>query len=238
MTTDPAPHLTPHDAYERLADWRRQMALLMAKRDPLVRAAVTGRLGVPQSARASGLTPQTVRRLGGRDDIPLLGADHHSGGVDWDEYADYLETLGAAIRDQLATIPAPPGGRTHTTDDLRAELLIRLADRLRDTELSDAAHWALTVELRQEAEEDPALAVRQEQWTESADSAAFRAERVRTLTEVADQITAYRTEGPDAIARLDAAVLARARSELAPPPSTAALGSEVDDGPPQSVRAQ
>ncbi|GGX54459.1 hypothetical protein [Streptomyces noursei] len=219
MTSDPAPRLlNPDDAFDRLAEWRRQYDLLMSQRDPLVKAGLSGPLsghgGVRQAERASRLTAQTLRRIKDRDDIPLLAADHFDD-VDWDEYADYLETLGTTIRRQLAALPAPADGRAFTADDLRADLLVHLAQRLRDTELTDAAHWQLTVQLRHEAQAD--TPVPQEEWSESTDELPLRAARARILGEVADQITAFRTEGPTAAARLDADVLARARAQLAPP---------------------
>ncbi|MFD4394632.1 hypothetical protein [Kitasatospora sp. NPDC058478] len=228
MTTDPAPRLAdPEDAFDRLVEWRRQYDLLMSQRDPLVKAAVCGPLsghgGVTQAERASGITAQTLRRIKSRDDIPLLAADHFDG-VDWDEYADYLEELGSSIRRQLAALPAPEDGRAFTADDLRADLLTRLAHRLRDTELTDAAHWQLTVQLRHEAAAGPT--VLQEDWGESAGESALQAEWARVLDEVADQITAFRTEGPAALARLDAELLDRTRAEHAPP-STAYLSQQL-----------
>lgn len=241
MPTDPAPRLVgPDDAFDRLVEWRRQLDLLMSQRDPLVKAALSGPLsehgGVVQVERASRLTSQTLRKIKSRDDIPLLAADHFDD-IDWDGYADYLETLGTALRHQLAALPAPADGRRFTTDDLRAAVLLDLARRLREVELTDAAYWQLTVELRHEA-----LAVTpvvQEEWSESADGTALRAERARVLNEVADQITAFRTEGPAAVARLDADVLARARAELAPS-YTAHLAQHEDGaatGSPQTGAA-
>ncbi|MFF8619253.1 hypothetical protein [Streptomyces sp. NPDC015350] len=214
MTNDPAPRfLSPDDAFDRLAEWRRQYELLMDQRDPLVMAALSGPLaghgGTSKAERASGLTAQTLRRIRTREDIPVLDGTHFDE-VDWDEYADYLETLGTAIRHQLETLPAPAAGRAFTADDQRAALLLDLAQRLRDTELTDFAHWQLTVQLRHEAQ--ARTTVLQEEWTASADQTTLQAARAQVLEEVADQITAYRTDGPAAITRLDADVLARARS--------------------------
>ncbi|MFD4397284.1 hypothetical protein [Kitasatospora sp. NPDC058478] len=221
MLPDPAPYLVgPDDAFDHLSEWRRQYDLLMSQRDPLVKAALCGPLsehgGVVQAERATGLTAQTLRRIRNRDDIPLLAVDHVDD-VDWDEYADYLETLGTTLRRQLSALPAPTAGRAFTTDDLRADLLIRLAHRLREAEPTDAAHWQLTVQLRHEAL--AGTSVLQEEWSESADGMAQQAEQARVLNEVADQISAFRTDGPAALARLDADVLARARAEYAPPSS-------------------
>ncbi|MEU5186983.1 hypothetical protein AB0G83_07485 [Streptomyces klenkii] len=189
----------------------------MSQRDPLVKAALSGPLaehgGATQAERASGLTAQTLRRVKNRDDIPLLAVDHFDD-VDWDEYADYLETLGATLRQQLAELPASASGRTFTADDLRADLLIRLAQRLREADLTDATYWRLTVQLRHEAL--AGTPVLQEGWNEPADGMTLRAERTRVLDEVADQISAFRTEGPAALARLDAGVLARARAKQRP----------------------
>ncbi|MFE6500788.1 hypothetical protein [Kitasatospora sp. NPDC057738] len=221
MTTDPAPHLTdPDDAFERLDDWRRHYDLLMSQRDPLVRAALCGPLsghgGITQAGRASDLTAQTLRRIKDRTDIPLL-ADVHFDDVDWDEYADYLEALGTITRNRLAQLPAPTTGRPFTADDLRAALLIRLAQRLRETEPTDAAFWQLTMQLRHEAL--AGTRVVNDGWTESVHEASSRAEEARVLNEVADQISAFRTDGPAASALLDTEVFDRVRAELAPSPS-------------------
>ncbi|MFG2564643.1 hypothetical protein ACGFR6_04295 [Streptomyces sp. NPDC048567] len=184
----------------------------MSERDPLVLAALSGPLrdhgGKRQAEQASSLTAQTLRRIMSRDDIPLLAVDHFDT-VDWDEYADYLETLGTAIRRQLAGLPGAAEGRAFTADDMRAETLLDLARRVRETELTDLAYWRLTLRLRHEAEGGPGSEFAGAQ----AANAATRAEWARTLTEVADQITAFRTHGPGALDRLDADMLARTRTE-------------------------
>ncbi|MEV5203209.1 hypothetical protein [Streptomyces sp. NPDC053720] len=216
MSTDPAPHLLgPDDAMDKLAEWGEAYALLMAQRDPLVLAALDGPLsghgGIARAERASALTPQTLRRIKSREDIPLLAADR-TDAVDWDEYADYLEALGTDLREQLAALPAPAGGRPFTTDDFRAELLLHLAGQVRDAERTDHGFWLLTLTLRHTAQVTPS--VLQEDWNESADSAAHRAVRAELLTEVADQITAYRVKGPAAADRLDVTALARVRAVI------------------------
>ncbi|MFH8257844.1 hypothetical protein [Streptomyces roseolus] len=219
MSHDPAPQLKgPEDAFERLAEWKQEYERLMLRRDPLVIAALRGPLaghgGTRHAERASSLTAQTLRRVKAREDIPVLPHDYVDE-VDWDEYADYLEIMGTSLRRQLAELPAPASGRPFTADDLRASRLIDLAERLRDTERTDFALWQLTLELRHAAQDR--TAVLQEEWTETADAAAMRNARAQLLTEVADQITAFRTEGPAAVGRLDPGILARARAELAPP---------------------
>lgn len=206
---DPAPVLADADtALDRLAEWGEEYALLMARRDPLVRAALTGPLSghgdVRRAERATRLTPQTLRRLKAGA-IPLLERDF-SAEVDWDAYADYLETMGRVIREQLDALPSTsPGPRAFTVDDLRSELLIRIADRIRDTEISDVGLWGLTMELRQEAARD-----------QGPEAAGVR-------RDVADQITRFRTEGPAAWDHLDPAVLDRARTELGSPPAARLL---------------
>ncbi len=116
-------------------------------------------------------------------------------------------------------LPAPASGRREfTADDLRAELLINLAHRLRTTDLTDIAYWRLTTELRHEAETGTPVPQEGEAH-EQTEPSAHPEEWARVLREVADQITAYRTEGPAAASRLDPEVLARARTRLAPPPS-------------------
>ncbi|MEW1552208.1 hypothetical protein [Streptomyces tsukubensis] len=207
MTTDPAPRLhDPDEAFDRLAEWRDEYERLMARRDPLVRAALSGPLaghgGVRKTERASGLTAQTLRRIMARDDIPAPPPDGLADDVDWDSYADHLETLGAALRERLAALPVPAGGRVFTADDLLAQLLLDLAQRVRDTELSDHGYWRLTVELRHEAAAT-GPAVPEDGWTEPAGPAADRAVRARLCRRVADQITAYRTEGPVAARHLE-----------------------------------
>ncbi|MET9097136.1 hypothetical protein ABZX72_34230 [Streptomyces cyaneofuscatus] len=207
---DPAPFLTDADgALDRLAEWGAQYALLMARRDPLVKAALVGPLaehgGVRRAEHATGLTPQTLRRLkaGG---APLLERDLSSE-VDWDAYADYLETMGNVIREKLDALPST-GPRAFTADDLRAELLLRIADQMRDTEISDVGLWGLTKELRQEA---------------AREGGSGGAEAAGVRTAVADQITRFRTEGTAAWGHLDAAVLERAHAELGPPPAARLL---------------
>ncbi|MFE9845802.1 hypothetical protein [Streptomyces goshikiensis] len=218
MTTDPAPHLLgPEDAFERLAEWQRRHELLMLQRDPLVVAALTGPLsahgGVRQAERASGLTAQTLRRIKASEGVPILPRARFDE-VDWDEYADYLETMGNSIRTALAELPAPEGGRDFTADDLRAVILADLAERLRSTELTDFAMWQLTIELRHEAQDQAAALP--EKWVEPAATTATSAVRAQLLSEVADQISAFREMGPAAADRLHAGILARARGDLAP----------------------
>lgn len=223
MTSDPAPAFTdPDEAMDHLAEWGRQYKLLMARRAPLVKAALTGPLSahghLRQAEDATGLTAQTLRRLK-LHEVPLAGHDHSSD-VDWDAYADYLETLGTVIQEQLDALPSGQSGRrAYTTDDLRARLLARLADRLRETEISDVGLWGLTVELRQEASEVTVFYRGAGSQSDACGGDESRAERMRVYTEVADQITAYRLDGPAASHRLDAAVLARAHADLAPPPA-------------------
>ncbi|MFD8118629.1 hypothetical protein [Streptomyces microflavus] len=209
---DPAPVLTDTDnALDHLTEWGAQYALLMARRDPLVKAALTGPLSghgdVRRAERATGLTPQTLRRLKAGD-APLLEHDH-SAEVDWDAYADYLETMGRVIREKLDTLPSTSSApRAFTVDDLRSELLIRIADRMRDTEISDVGLWGLAMELRQEA---------------ARESRGGSGEEAGVRTVVADQIARFRTEGTAAWDHLDAAVLDRAHAELSPPPATRLL---------------
>ncbi|MEV8606159.1 hypothetical protein AB0465_40565 [Streptomyces griseoviridis] len=203
---DPAPFLADRvTALHRLLEWKQQYQLLMARRDPLVKAALTRALSkhgdVSQAERATGLTSQTLRRLKASD-IPLLERDR-SRDVNWGAYADYLETMGKVIREKLDALPST-GSRTSTVDDLRSELLIRIADRIRDTEISDVGLWGLTTELRQEA---------------AGEGEGRSTETTGVRTAVADQITRFRTEGPAAWNQLDAAVLDRAHAELSPPPS-------------------
>ncbi|MET9206760.1 hypothetical protein ABZW38_16620 [Streptomyces bacillaris] len=207
---DPAPFLTDTDtdtALDRLTEWGEQYALLMARRDPLVKAALTRPLSGHGDLRrvesATGLTPQTLRRLKAGD-TPLLEHDS-SAEVDWDTYADYLETMGTVIREKLDALP---GERVFTMDDLRSQLLIRIADQIRTTEISDVGLWGLTMELRQEA---------------ARETRAGNPEAAGVRTEAADQITRFRTEGLAAWGHLDPAVLDRARTELGPPPASRLL---------------
>lgn len=236
MTTDPAPRFTgPDAAFDALADWGRKYRRLMAERDPLVRGALVGPLAghgyITASRRATRLTRQTLTRIRSREEIPVLAEDH-SLEVDWDEYADYLDALAEGIEVSLARIAGPQTGehREFTADDLRARVLRDLAARVRDTEWTDLGYWALTVSMREEAADraDP-TAVLQEDSQESQEGPALRSAQARALSEVADQITRYRIEGPAAVVHLDADTLARARAHL--PMSARQLAESGGPGP-------
>lgn len=227
---DPAPILTgPDDALDRLAEWGRESRSLAQRRDPLIKAALAGPLahhgGLQKGLEVTGLTAQTLRRIKGRDDIPVLAKDT-SAEVDWDGYADYLATEAAEIREALSRMPSA-AARTPTAYELRAGLLEDLAERVRNTEISDVGYWALTLELRNEAQdaENPVI-VLQDDWRETPESTHERAQYARILHEVADQITRFRTDGEAGFEHLDPAVLARARAELAPAPASQLVGEE------------
>ncbi|MFF2852723.1 hypothetical protein ACFVT5_41480 [Streptomyces sp. NPDC058001] len=236
MAPDPAPHLDgPEAAFDALIQWGEEYRLLMAKRDPLVKGALLGPLtghgGITNAQRATGLTRQTLYRARDREEIPVLDQDHNDD-LDWDEYADYLDTLADDIDASLARIPRPQGtGRTFTSDDLRAGLLRKVAERVRATEWTDLGYWALTMELRQQAADSTRpTAVLQEDWRETDDSRTQRETLAQVLGEVADQITRYRTEGPSAAGFLDPDTLTRARSDRRPP-SSRAMAQPDGDGP-------
>ncbi|MFE6272224.1 hypothetical protein ACFVQ9_25925 [Streptomyces goshikiensis] len=237
---DPAPLFTgPDDALDHLVEWGRQSRRLARRRDPLVRAALQGPLahhgGLQKGMKATGLTAQTMRNIKAAADVAVLAEDT-SADVDWDGYADYLATEAAMIREALSAMPSR-SPRTPTLDDLRASLVDDLAERVRNTDISDVGYWALTLELRDDAQdaENPVL-VLQDDTQEIPDSAAARSQQARILNEVADQITRFRTEGEDAFNHLDPAVLARARAELAPPPSTHLLDDEGAEHPDHPAR--
>ncbi|MFK0047935.1 hypothetical protein ACIQU4_28380 [Streptomyces sp. NPDC090741] len=232
---DPAPVFTgPDDALDRLAEWGRQSRRLARQRDPLVKAALLGPLahhgGLLKGQETTGLTAQTMRRIKGREDIPVAPVDT-SAEVDWDGYADYLATESAMIREALGALPST-ADRSPTPDDLRARLLEDLSERVRNTEISDVGYWQLTMELRGEAQDaqTPTL-VLQDDWDETPESEQARAQYARILNEVADQITGFRTQGEAAFQNLNPAVLERARAELAPPSSTYLLDQEAAEQP-------
>ncbi|MFI6277968.1 hypothetical protein [Streptomyces sp. NPDC050988] len=233
----PAPVFTgPDEALDRLTEWGRESRSLARRRDPLVRAALTGPLahhgGLQKGLEATGLTAQTLRRIKGRNDIPVLAKDT-SAEVDWDGYADYLATEAAEIREALSRMPSA-AARTPTAYELRAGLLEDLAERVRNTEISDVGYWGLTMELRNDAQdaENPVI-VLQDDWRETPESTHVRAQYARILHEVADQITRFRTVGEVGFEHLDPAVLARARAELAPSASSHLVDEEDTEQPLQ-----
>lgn len=214
--TDPAPHFPdPDAALDALVEWGVESRLVAARRDPLLvgaLAALTNYGAITQVQRATGLTRQTIYRLGGEPG-PQLEQDH-TDDIDWDEYADYLDTVATEIEESLARIRPAGVAPSYTADDQRAALLRGMAEQIRDTERTDAGYWALTVELRERA-------ITWKRPTVTLEGSARRsgdgldAAGAQVFQDVADQITRYRTEGAAAVSHLNADTLIRSRASHA-----------------------
>lgn len=210
-STDPAPRFEgPIAAMEALIEWGIAYRKLMAKRDFLIRGALAEHLtrGATRDQRATRITPTRIVRAAGvtrpvitrgnnRQEIPRLDQDRCTE-VDWDGYADHLDTRAAAIQSAPEKCSPPhEGSRSLTAGGVKARLLRNLAERLRGTDLTDAAFWELTIELRQEIAECARAAPGfREDWREPESERSLRRNRAELCREVADQITQYRINGP------------------------------------------